>query len=143
MLLFGKRFHCRCHDFVSICHLAKANSKQYGRLSILANWKFQIKKVLDVKPNSFYPKPKVDSTILIFKENSNIYKLKNPKNLEAITRIFFNQRRKKIKKPINQIFKNNPKIIEKLNLNMDLRPQNLDIKTFCKIASEYNNSLLD
>jgi 16S rRNA (adenine1518-N6/adenine1519-N6)-dimethyltransferase len=69
--------------------------------------------------------------------------LKNPKSLEAVTRIFFNQRRKKIKKPINQIFENNSKIIEKLNLNMDLRPQNLDIKTFCKIASEYNSLLLD
>ena len=123
--------------------LAKVNSKQYGRLSILANWKFEIKKILDIKPSSFSPRPKVDSSLLIFNENSNIFRLKNPKNLEAVTRIFFNQRRKKIKKPINQIFKNNLKIIQKLNLNMDLRPQNLDIKTFCKIASEYNSLLLD
>ena len=63
--------------------------------------------------------------------------------MRQLPEFFFNQRRKKIKKPINQIFKNNPKIIEKLNLNMDLRPQNLDIKTFCKIASEYDVSLLD
>ncbi len=123
--------------------LAKVNSKQYGRLSILSNWKFEIKKIIDVKPSSFYPRPKVDSSILIFKQNPNIHKLKNPKNLEIVTRIFFNQRRKKIKKPINQIFKNNLKIIEKLNLNMDLRPQNLDIKTYCKIASEYDGSLLN
>tara|TARA_B100001175_G_scaffold275584_1_gene250551 strand:- start:112 stop:513 length:402 start_codon:yes stop_codon:yes gene_type:complete len=123
--------------------LAKVNSKQYGRLSILANWKFEIKKILDIKPNSFSPRPKVDSSLLIFNENSNKYKLKNPVNLESVTRVFFNQRRKKIKKPINQIFKNKPKIIEKLNLNMDLRPQNLDIKTYCKIASEYDGLLLD
>ncbi len=123
--------------------LAKVNSKEYGRLSILANWKFNIKKVLDVKPNSFSPRPKVDSSLLIFKKKHKEYNLKNPKILEKVTRIFFNQRRKKIKKPIKQIFKNNIKIIEKLNLNLDLRPQNLDIKTFCEIASACDDKLFN
>ena len=43
------------------------NSKNYGRLTILSNWKLDIKKICDIKPTSFYPKPKIDSTILIFK----------------------------------------------------------------------------
>ncbi len=123
--------------------LAKVNSKEYGRISILANWKFEIKKLLDIKPNSFSPSPKVDSSLLIFKKNKKLYDLKNPKSLENITRVFFNQRRKKIKKPINQIFGSSHKIIKKLNLNLDLRPQNLDIKTFCELASEYDDQLLD
>ena len=45
--------------------IAKTNTKSYGRISILASWKMNIKKVKDIKPKSFYPSPKVESTILI------------------------------------------------------------------------------
>ena len=123
--------------------IAKINTPHYGRLTIISNWKLNVKKICDIKPEAFSPKPKIESSLLFFYPKNNFIKINNPNNLEKVTRIFFNQRRKKIKKPVNQIFENNSKIIEKLNLNMDLRPQNLDIKTFCKIASEYNSLLLD
>ena len=54
--------------------IAKVNSKNYGRLSILANWKFDIKKNFDIKPNSFIPKPKVDSTLISLKKKRNFPK---------------------------------------------------------------------
>ncbi len=120
--------------------LAKVNSKNYGRLSILSNWKFDIKKLFDIKPSSFKPKPKVESSLLFFREKNYKYKLNNPKNLEMITRVLFNQRRKKIRKSINKIFKKNSQIIDELNLNLDLRPQNLDIKTYCNLASKYESN---
>ena len=119
--------------------LAKVNSKDYGRLTVLANWKFKIKKLFDIKPNSFYPKPKVESSLLFFTENPDKYYLKNPRSLEKITRDVFNKRRKKVRKSINIIFNKNYKIADKLNLNLDARPQNLDIETYCKLASEYEN----
>ncbi len=119
--------------------LAQVNSKNYGRLSILSNWKFNIKKVFDIKSNSFSPKPKVDSSLLIFSKKERYFKFKNPKNLEKITSIFFNQRRKKIKKPFNQLIGNNVKIIKKLNLNIDLRPQNLEPETYFALTNEYEN----
>ena len=81
--------------------LAKVNSSNYGRFSILANWKFKIEKVIDIKPNSFLPKPKILSSLLIFNPKTPLINFKNPENLEYVTKIFFNQRRKKIKKPIN------------------------------------------
>ena len=80
--------------------IAKFNTSQYGRLTILSNWKLNIKKICDVKPEAFYPKPKVQSSILFFTPKSNFYKINNPKNFEKITRTFFNQRRKMIKKPL-------------------------------------------
>jgi len=119
--------------------LAEVNSKNYGRLSILSNWKFDIKKLFDIKPSSFEPKPKVESSLLFFSEKVDKINLKNPKSLELITRILFNQKRKKIRKSINNIFKKNNKIISDLNLNLDLRPQNLDLKTYCNIASKYDS----
>ncbi len=119
--------------------IAKMNTSNYGRLSILSNWKLDIKKIMNISPNSFFPKPKIESSLLIFSPKKNFYKIKNPKNLEMITRIFFNQRRKMIKKPFNQIFKNSSQITKKLNINLNLRPQNLSPDTYYKITKEYEN----
>ena len=97
--------------------LAKVNSSNYGRFSILANWKFNIEKVIDIKPISFLPKPKVLSSLLIFNPKPPLINFNNPENLEYVTKVFFNQRRKKIKKPINILFKNSLDISKKFNLN--------------------------
>ena len=119
--------------------ISKINSSHYGRLSVLANWRLRIKKVFDIKPSCFYPKPKVDSSLLIFKPKKSFLKIKDAKNLEKITRVFFNHRRKMIKKPYNFLFDGNQRIQEKLNLDLSLRPQNLNIETYCNLAKEYEN----
>ncbi len=119
--------------------LAKFNTSDYGRLSILSNWKLDIKKICDIKPNSFSPIPKVDSSFLIFSPKKNFIKIKNPNNLEKITRVFFNQRRKMLKKPFNQIFNGNKNIINKLKIDLNLRPQNLDHNTYYLLTNEYEN----
>ena len=117
--------------------IAEFNTPNYGRLSILSRWKLEIKKVCDIKPSCFNPKPKVDSSLLTFKPKKKFIQLNNPKSLEKITRIFFNHRRKMIKKPFNQIFNGNLKIIKNLNLNLDLRPQNLRLIDYYALANEY------
>tara|TARA_A100001035_G_C27671529_1_gene448576 strand:+ start:19 stop:807 length:789 start_codon:yes stop_codon:yes gene_type:complete len=117
--------------------LSEYNSSHYGRLSIIANWKLDIKKIIDIKPNSFSPRPKIDSSLLFFSPKKNFLKIKNPKNLEKITRIFFSQRRKMIKKPFSQIFSNDIKIAKKLKIDLSLRPQNLDNDTYYQLANEY------
>ena len=117
--------------------VAKFNTKNYGRLSILANWRLKIEKICDVKPTSFFPIPKVDSSILFFKPKKNFFKLDDPKNIEKITRIFFMHRRKMIKKPYNQLFDGNIEIASKLNIDLNLRPQNLDFETYFRIVREY------
>ena len=117
--------------------IANFNNTDYGRLSILANWKLNINKIIDIKPNAFRPIPKVDSSLLFFTPKKNFYKINNPKNLEKITRIFFNNRRKMLKKPYNQIFNGNMKVLEKLKINLNLRPQNLSYETYFKLTEEY------
>ena len=119
--------------------ISKFNSSKYGRLSILANWKLNIKKITDIKPNSFNPKPKIDSSLLVFSPKENFFKIKSSKNLEKITKIFFNHRRKMIKKPFNELFSGNSSIIKKLNLDINLRPQNLDFETYYKLTNEFEN----
>ena len=94
--------------------LADVNTKNYGRLSILSNWKLKIKKIIDINSSCFYPKPKIKSTLLKFTPKNNFFPIKDSKNLETVTKIFFNQRRKMIKKPLNTIFKNRIDIEKKL-----------------------------
>ena len=117
--------------------LSKFNSSNYGRLTILANWKLEINKICDIKPGSFFPKPKVDSSLLSFKPKKVFYEFKNPKNLEKITRIFFNQRRKKIKTPFNILFKGNLNVLNRLNLDLNLRPHNLSQDIYYKLTDEF------
>ena len=119
--------------------IAKFNTSSYGRLSILANWKLDIKKICDIKPESFSPRPKVNSSLLFFTPKENFFSIKDSKNLEKITRIFFNQRRKMLKKPFNQLFNGNQNIVNKLKLDLNLRPQNLDFETYYKLTYEYEN----
>ena len=117
--------------------IAKINTSSYGRLSILSNWKLDIIKICDIKPESFSPKPKIESSLLFFSPKKNYYKIKDPKNLETITRIFFNHRRKMLKKPFNKIFNGNTDLLNKFNLDLNLRPQNLDFDTYYKLTMEY------
>ena len=119
--------------------VAEFNTSNYGRLSILSNWKLNIKKICDIKPEAFFPKPRVDSSLLLFSPKKNFIKIKNPKNLEIITRIFFNQRRKMIKKPFNQLFNGDKKVIKKLKIDLNLRPQNINLETYYRLASEFEN----
>ena len=42
-----------------------------------------------------------------------------------------------LKKPFNQVFNGNLKILDKLNINLNLRPQNLNFETYYKLAIEY------
>ena len=136
-------FHCLVLMFqkeVADRIISKFNTKDYGRLSVLANWRLKIKKIFDIKPSSFQPKPKVESSVLFFEPKSNFLKFKNPKNLEKITRIFFMHRRKMIKKPYYHLFNSNGNIASQMGINLNLRPQNLDFDTYYELTKKYECS---
>ena len=117
--------------------IAKFNTSMYGRLSIISNWKLKIEKICDIDPGAFKPKPKIESSLLLFYPRENFVKIKDPENLEKVTRIFFNQRRKMLKKPFNQLFNGDQKIKNKLKIDLNLRPQNLCLETYYNLAKEY------
>jgi 16S rRNA (adenine1518-N6/adenine1519-N6)-dimethyltransferase len=119
--------------------ITEFNNSKYGRLSILTNWKLNVKKIIDIKPQSFSPRPKIDSSLLLFTPKKNYFKLKNAKNLEMITRVFFNKRRKMLKKPFNLIFDNPKNVAKKFNIDLNLRPQNLEPEMYFKLVKEYED----
>jgi 16S rRNA (adenine1518-N6/adenine1519-N6)-dimethyltransferase len=117
--------------------IAKFNTSAYGRLSILANWRLNVNKICDISPESFSPRPKIQSTLIHFTPKKKFVDIKDPLNLEKITRVFFSHRRKMLKKPFNQIFNGNNDLLDKFNLDLKLRPQNLDFDTYYKLTIEY------
>ena len=118
--------------------IAKPNTKEFSRLTVLSNWRLNIKKHFDVSKNSFYPKPKVNSTILSFRpKKNNLLNLRNPKNLEKITQVLFSNRRKMINKNMKKLFKEKLFLLNNLNIDLNKRPGELSNEIFYKIAIEY------
>ena len=118
--------------------IAKTQTKEFGRLSILANWRLEVKKHFDVSKNSFFPKPKIISSVLSFQPKKNYkFNLKNPKNLEKVTRILFSNRRKMINKNFYKLFNNKNSVAQNLSINLNKRPEELNSEMFYKIAIEY------
>ena len=113
------------------------NTSAYGRLAILTNWRLKVKKICDIGPDCFSPRPKVYSSVLFFEPKNDFIKIKDPKNIEKISRVFFSHRRKMLKKPFNQLFNGDHKILDKLKIDLNLRPQNLDFDTYYQLTYEY------
>ena len=119
--------------------VSETNKKSYGRLSILSQWRLDCEIMFNIKPASFYPIPKVESALIKFTPKTNFLKIKNTKNLEKVTSLFFNQRRKKIKNVIKSLFGN--EIIEnKIKVDLNLRPQNLSPDIYYNIVELIENN---
>jgi 16S rRNA (adenine1518-N6/adenine1519-N6)-dimethyltransferase len=118
--------------------LAKSHTKEFGRLAVLANWRLDIKKHFNISKNCFFPRPKINSTLLSFvPKKNNKFNLRNPKNLEEVTRVLFSNRRKMINKNFNKLFHNKALPKKKININLNKRPEELENEIFYKIAIEY------
>ena len=122
--------------------VAEKKSKNYSRLSVLCNWRLKIKKHFDISQNCFFPRPKIESTLLSFEpKNTFAFNIENPKNLEIVTRIMFSSPRKMINKSLSKLFKKNKSIINDLDIDLNSRPKELSCDTFYKITSLYENYL--
>ena len=115
---------------------ADIGTKNYGRLSIMVNLNNDVEKLLNVKPSSFIPKPKVDSTVIkISPKNKNLNI--NEEVFEKIVKICFSQRRKKIKNNLDQLNTNTSLLLELSNIDPDIRAENINIEGFLRISKNY------
>ncbi len=117
--------------------IAKEKSKEFGRLSIMSNWRLKITKHFDVSNNCFSPKPKISSTVLSFQTKKNYSNIKNPINLEIVTRILFSNRRKMINKSFIKLFNGDKSVAKKLNIDLSKRAEELNFEAFYKITKIY------
>ena len=122
--------------------IARPNTKEFSRLTVLSNWRLEIKKHFDVSKNCFFPKPKINSTILSFRpKKNNLFYLRDPKSLEKITQVLFSNRRKMINKNLKKLFNKKLFLLNNLNINLNKRPEELTNEIFYKIAIQYEKLL--
>jgi len=118
--------------------LAKCNTKEYGRISVLTNFRLEMLESFKISKNCFFPRPAVDSKIIVFKPKIKLnHKIRDIKNLEKITNIFFSNKRKMINKPMSKTFREYKNIAKKLNLNLNSRPSELSSEDYYRITEFY------
>ncbi len=117
------------------------NTSDYGRLSILRNFRLNIFDKFNVSANCFWPKPKVDSTVICFKPiKKTSHNIKNIESLEKVTNILFSNKRKMINKNIKKIFKKNENIKLLKGLDLKKRPTEIELNRYYDIAELYDKS---
>lgn len=114
---------------------AKPSSSNYGRLSIITQWLTRPKMLFDIPASAFHPKPKVTSTLLeIIPRSQPLFPAKR-QILEKITAQAFGQRRKMLRSSLKKV--GGDDLLLATNIDPTLRPENLSIEDFCRLAQAY------
>ncbi len=121
--------------------IAKPNENHYGRLAVMINFLCETKMIFTVNRNVFTPPPKVTSAIVeIIPREKPLFDVEFSK-LEKVVAAAFNQRRKMLKSSLKTLFKDPELVLKRIEINPELRPENLTIKEFCKITKELGLNL--
>lgn len=113
---------------------ATSGSKQYGRLSVMAQYFCKITPVLVVPPSAFVPPPKVESAVVrLVPHLSPCVEVNDLSSLETVTAHAFNQRRKTIRNSLSKLISES--LLEELNINPNLRAEKLTLEDFARIAN--------
>ena len=111
-------------------------SREYGSITVLLNYFYDIRKEFFVSKKEFVPEPKVDSLIVSFTEKENKLPLKDFNFFEKILHDSFQYKRKNIR---NNLKSYDLKIVEKVlsdyNYDLTVRAEELDLEIFVSLAN--------
>ena len=113
---------------------AKSGSKNYSRLSVISQLKTKAKILFDIPDTAFFPKPKVQSSLVQFIPYENKKYSFNFDQMEQLTRLVFSKKRKMLR----TIFKKEggSSFLKSISIDPNIRPENLTLEEFCKL--EFN-----
>ena len=123
--MLQKEFALRC--------AGNEKTSSYGRLSVICNYLYEVTILKEVSKEFFNPEPKVDSLFVRFYPKKKKVNQKELHNLKKVTRALFNKKRKKISNSLEDIL--HKESIKKLNLNLNLRPDELSLNEFLQISA--------
>ena len=123
--------------------IAKKNTKMYGRISVISQWLCDIKKKMHLSPNYFFPKPKIDSSILEFTFKKKIKKVDNEDLLSNLIKKCFSQRRKTIKNNLKKTIDFTDQVFINCGINSKKRPEELDIIDFINLSNFLSKHKID
>ncbi len=116
---------------------ATPNGKEYGAITVSINYYAEPTIVIDVPRNNFNPVPDVDSCVVNLKIKKEHIAIKDEKTFFKVIKAAFSQRRKNIGNSLTGIGKSKQEIkemLDKLEIDSNLRAENLSIETFAQIA---------
>ena len=123
--MLQKEFALRCSG--------NEKTSSYGRLSVICDYLYDVTILKEVSKEFFNPEPKVDSLFVRFYPKKKKVNKKELHNLKKVTRALFNKKRKKISNSLEDIL--HKESIKKLNLNLNLRPDELSLNEFLQISA--------
>jgi len=112
--------------------VAGAGSSEYGRLSVMLQYHFDMEAVLDVPPQSFYPEPKVMSAVVRMVPRAEKITARDPAVLQRVVTAAFAQRRKTLRNTLSAYLL--AEDFEKLGVDARARAQELTVAQFVLIA---------
>ena len=113
--------------------VAEPSTPDYGRLSVMLQYRFVMDKVLDVPPEAFNPPPKVDSAVVrMIPLPAAMIKVQDPARLEQLVSQAFAQRRKTLRNNLRGLLEQAD--FDALGIDSGLRPENLSVEQFIAMA---------
>ena len=113
---------------------ASPNSHQYGRLSVMCQWKAHVQKLFDLPPRAFVPAPKVTSTVVRLSPRLPRAEI-SWDALEQVTKAAFSQRRKMLRSSLKNLIASPHEFLEKAHIQPERRAESLTVEEFCSLAS--------
>jgi 16S rRNA (adenine1518-N6/adenine1519-N6)-dimethyltransferase len=114
--------------------VAEPRSKDYGRLSVIAQLLCDIDLHFDLKPEVFFPSPKVTSSVISLYPKKILPPIEVIKSVQSIAKTLFNQRRKMLRSTLKQVHPDLDGLIFNSNISLTQRPEELSIAEFVKLA---------
>mgnify|MGYP003461509651 FL=1 len=112
---------------------AKPNNRDYGKLTIMLQYKYKCRYLLDVPPESFYPAPKVDSAIVSLTPRTDYdWHQVDETKLNQVVSKAFSQRRKTISNSLKGLF-SSEQLIE-AGIDPLLRPENIELEKYISLS---------
>jgi 16S rRNA (adenine1518-N6/adenine1519-N6)-dimethyltransferase len=116
---------------------AKPGTEDYGRLSVLAQWRTQARILFDVSPRAFVPPPKVTSSVLRVEPLAAPRCEAELRDLEAVTQAAFGQRRKMLRGSLKSLTPDAAALLEEADVDGTMRAEDLDLAQFCALARSF------
>ncbi len=114
---------------------AEPRTKDYGRLSVLAQHVCEVRKLFDIAPSAFVPPPKVTSTVARLTPRPVADRLLDLAPLEKVTAGAFGQRRKMLRRALAGLFEDPSAVLSGLGLADTARAEELSIHDFVRLAA--------
>ena len=122
---------------VAVRMAAKPGDADYSSLSVLCNWAYDVKNLIDLSGSNFWPKPNVNSRAVIFTKKEDFPRCTNPKLFIKMQRALFSSRRKTVRNNLQGFLNNNEKTmlcLEKAGIDPMLRAEVLTIEQMLKLS---------